>query len=273
MPLSQSLLRDASRLWRSAAGFARWPTGAGRQPSRLTLGVAATSVVAMAGVAAGVSFGSTPAAGAVGSARTTSHVAGRRAAAGSATRSVAASPSATPSSQPAPHATPTAATQSPAPQQPAPAPQPYLIYDSTTPAAIPPGQVVATYATGPGAVPASQVAGRTTVLWIDVTGTDYAASVLDVEPGNASPSTAASWAYNRLSADPTGVAIIYTMISEWQTVQAAVATLPSWMQSHIRWWIADPTGVAHVVPGAQATQWYWGPNYDISTALPDLLTP
>ena len=40
------------------------------------------------------------------------------------------------------------------------------------------------------------------------------------------------------------------------------------MQHQVRWWIADPTGVPHVVPGAQATQWYWGHNYDISTALP-----
>ena len=40
------------------------------------------------------------------------------------------------------------------------------------------------------------------------------------------------------------------------------------MQSHVRWWIADPTGVDHIVPGASATQWYWGHNYDITTAKP-----
>lgn len=135
--------------------------------------------------------------------------------------------------------------------------------------AIPPNEVVATYATGPGATPAWQVSGRRTVLWIDVVGTDYAAAALDVEPGNATPSIAARWAWHKLSAEPKSVAIIYTMILEWPSVKAAVATLPRWMQSHIRWWIADPNGVPHIVPGSQATQWYWGHNYDISTAMPD----
>jgi len=51
-------------------------------------------------------------------------------------------------------------------------------------------------------------------------------------------------------------------------VQAAIAALPSSMQSHVRWWIADPTGVPHLVPGSSATQWYWGSGYDISTASP-----
>jgi len=113
------------------------------------------------------------------------------------------------------------------------------------------------------------VAGRRQVLWIDAIGTDYAASALDVEPGNVTPAGSASWAWHKLSADPNAVAVIYTMISEWPAVRASMATLPSWMQSRIRWWIADPTGVPHIVPGSQATQWYWGAGYDISTATPD----
>lgn len=145
---------------------------------------------------------------------------------------------------------------------------PYLIYDSTRPWEIPAHQVVATYATGNYAVSPAELAGRGTVLWIDTTGTDYAASVLDVEPGDATPSGAASWAYHRLSADPGSVARIYTMLSEWPAVQAAVATLPSSMRSRIRWWIADPTGGPHIVPGSEATQWYWGSSYDITTATP-----
>jgi hypothetical protein len=151
---------------------------------------------------------------------------------------------------------------------PAPAPKPYLLYDSVTPQLIPAGQPVATYATGGYAVPASQVAGRSSVLWIDTQGTDPAAQALDVEPGDATPSIAASWAWHKLSAAPGAVARIYTMISEWPAVKAAVATLPQQMQSHIRYWIADPTGVPHVLPGSSATQWYWGKNYDISTANP-----
>jgi hypothetical protein len=64
------------------------------------------------------------------------------------------------------------------------------------------------------------------------------------------------------------VARIYTMRSEWPAVKSAVGALPASMQSHVRWWIADPTGVPHVVPGSSATQWYWGSNYDITTATP-----
>jgi hypothetical protein len=160
-----------------------------------------------------------------------------------------------------------AAQPAAAPAPPAPAPKPYLLYDSVTPQLIPAGQPVATYATGGYAVPASQVAGRN-VLWIDTQGTDPAAQALDVEPGDATPSVAASWAWHKLSAAPGAVARIYTMISEWPAVKAAVATLPQQMQSHIRYWIADPTGVPHVLPGSSATQWYWGKNYDISTANP-----
>jgi len=155
------------------------------------------------------------------------------------------------------------------PAQPAPAKPaaPYLVYDSVLPGAIPPNNMVATYATGPYAASPSQVAGRQ-VMWIDVYGTDYEASALDVEPTDATPDQAASWAYHRLSLHPNAIAHIYTNISEWPQVQAACATLPAWMQSHIRWWIADPTGVPHVVPGSDATQWFWGSSYDISTATP-----
>jgi hypothetical protein len=161
---------------------------------------------------------------------------------------------------------PAAQPAAPAPAPPPP-PQPYQIYDSVTPTQIPPGQVTATYATGGYAVPASVVAGRK-VIWIDTLGTDPAASALDVEPGDATPPVAAHWAFQKLSADPNGDARIYTMISEWPAVKAAIATLPPAMQAHVHYWIADPTGVQHVVPGSSATQWYWGQSYDISTALP-----
>jgi len=145
---------------------------------------------------------------------------------------------------------------------------PYRIYDSVTPSSIPAHAPVATYADGGYAVSPSQVAGRGHVLWIDTNGSDPRASALDVEPGDATPSMAASWAWHKLHAAANSVAIIYTMRSEWPAAQAAVHTLPPQMQSHVRWWIADPTGVPHIVPGASATQWYWGPNYDITTASP-----
>ncbi len=146
--------------------------------------------------------------------------------------------------------------------------RPYLIYDSVTPSAIPAHHEIATYATGGYAVAPSQVAGRK-VLWIDTNGSDPGAAALDVEPGDATPSMAATWAWHKLHADPHGLAIIYTMQSEWPAAQAAVGSLPANMRSHVRWWIADPTGYPHIVPGSNATQWYWGTNYDITTAKPN----
>jgi hypothetical protein len=153
----------------------------------------------------------------------------------------------------------------PAPARPV---QPYLIYDSVTPTSIPAHQEVATYVNGAYAASTSSVAGRRNVLWIDTNGSDPKANVLDVEPGDATPAGAAAWVNTKLNADRGGTAIVYTMISDWQQVKANVAGLPNWMQSHVRYWIADPTGVPHVVPGSNATQWYWGNNYDITTANP-----
>ncbi len=145
---------------------------------------------------------------------------------------------------------------------------PYLIYDSVNPSAVPANRVLAAYATGPFAVSPAQVAGHKAVLWIDVVGTDPAASAVDVEPGDVTPNVVPSWVSRKLTADPSGLAIIYTSRAEWPVVQSAVSTLPAWMIARIRWWIADPTGYPHVLPGASATQWYWGSAYDISTALP-----
>jgi hypothetical protein len=147
--------------------------------------------------------------------------------------------------------------------------QPYTIYDSVNPSAVPAGQRIATYVDGPYAVSSSQVAGHPSVLWIDTNGSNpKAASALDVEPGDATPAGAAQWVQQKLSASPNSTAIVYTMQSEWSQVKGAISTLPSSMQSHVKYWIADPTGTPHMVPGASATQWYWGNSYDISTAQP-----
>jgi hypothetical protein len=145
---------------------------------------------------------------------------------------------------------------------------PYRVYDSVTPSQIPAGQKVATYADGGYAVNPANVASRGHVLWIDTNGSDPRAAALDVEPGDATPQMAAQWAWHKLHAAAGQVAIIYTMRSEWAATQAAVAGLPAPMQHQVRWWIADPTGVPHIVPGADATQWFWGHGYDITTARP-----
>jgi hypothetical protein len=165
-----------------------------------------------------------------------------------------------------------AAHPKPAPRRPAavqaPA-KPYTIYDSVTPTEIPSsGQDVATYANGSYQASWSELRGRHDVLWIDTNGSDPGCNVLDVEPGDATPTGAAQWVQQRLTMYPNANAIVYTMLSEWQQVKDAVGTLPSQMQSHVQYWIADPTGIPHMVPGADATQWYWGPNYDMTAALP-----
>ncbi len=147
--------------------------------------------------------------------------------------------------------------------------KPYLIYDSVQPGSLPAGEAAAVYATGAYATQPNTVAGHHTVLWIDTQATDPGANVLDVEPGDATPQAAAQWVKQRLTSQPHSIAVVYTMRAEWQQVKDNVATLPGWMQSKVRYWIADPTGVNHVVPGSSATQWYWGSSYDITTANPD----
>lgn len=148
--------------------------------------------------------------------------------------------------------------------------KPYLIYDSVTPTSIPTGQQVAVYANGMYQASWASVAGRSHVLWIDTNGSNPGANVLDVEPGDATPAGAAHWVQARLNAHQNQLAVVYTYLSAWQAVKDSVASLPSWMQAKVRYWIADPTGVNHVVPGSNATQWYWGKTYDITTATPGL---
>jgi hypothetical protein len=112
------------------------------------------------------------------------------------------------------------------------------------------------------------VAGHPNTLWIDTNGSNPKANVLDVEPGDATPQQAATWVQQKLSANPNDTAIVYTYRAEWGATQQAVSALPQQMQAHVKWWIADPTGVPHIVPGSDATQWYWGQNYDQSLANP-----
>jgi hypothetical protein len=149
--------------------------------------------------------------------------------------------------------------------------QPYEIYDSVTPAQIPAGNEIATYADGGYAVSPSAVHGDH-VLWIDTNGSDPRATALDVEPGDATPAGAAAWVKAKLTATPGATAIVYTMRSDWAAAKAAVNSLPDHMGNHVQWWIADPTGTPHIVPGAAATQWYWGSNYDITSATPGFWT-
>jgi hypothetical protein len=263
-----------------------------RRNAKLTIGAAAAAAVIAAAIAAGVSGGSAPAP--ADRVAASQHVAAKDAAADHAPKQdTAKSPAAkapaktnsgnsgadkaqTSSHHSAPqhsaqkqHSAPAhKAPAHKAPAHKAPARKPYLIYDSVTPSALPAHNAAATYATGNYAASPSDVAGHKTVMWIDVTGYDHSASVLDVEPGDATPSMAATWAWHRLHDNPSALARIYTMRSQWPAVKAAIGHLPAKMRSQVRYWIADPTGSPHIVPGSDATQWYWGKSYDISTATP-----
>ena len=163
-------------------------------------------------------------------------------------------------------AKPAPAKQAPAKPAPAKPSGPATFYDSVTPGAIPAGKWVAAYSNGTYQASLASLAGRNTVLWIDVHGTNPSANALDVEPGDATPAGAAAWVQAKLTMNPKSTAIIYTFKGDWAEVQADINALPSWMPSHVRYWIADPTGYPHILPGSDATQWYWGPSYDISQA-------
>jgi hypothetical protein len=283
-PFLQSLLRSFQSLLRSFQSWLRaasWDSALrdarrlARRPSGLALGVGFGAVAVAGALLAVVSAGSAAPAVSVSDQEASGHawpasasghgghaLPGRPLAAAPA----AARPAASRAAAAAPAHSHAAARHLAAPAAPA---RPYLIYDSVTPPTIPARQqVVATYADGPHPVPASAVTGRKSVLWISITGHDYSASVVDVEPGNATPEQAAAWARHRLSASPHAIARIYTMIREWPAVQAAVASFSAQMRERIHWWIADPTGRPHLVTGSDATQWYWGSTYDITTAKP-----
>jgi hypothetical protein len=179
----------------------------------------------------------------------------------------AARPSASPDTQPSATASPSSTPSASPSAGPS---KPYAFYDSVEPQTVPAGAIVGTYSTGAHPIAASTVAGRKQVLWIDTLATDPQGSgALDVEPGCATPSQVPGWVSSRLKAHPGQIAIVYMSLSEWPQVKADVASLPAWMQSRIRWWVADPTGVPHIVPGSQATQWYWGSTYDESMAAPN----
>jgi hypothetical protein len=263
-----------------------------RRNAKLTIGAAAAAAVIAAAVAAGVSGGSAPAP--ADRVAASQHVTAKEAAADHASKqdtakspaakapaktnsgnSGAAKPQSSSQHSAPQHSAPqhsapkqSAPKHHAAPAHKAPARKPYLIYDSVTPSALPKHNAAATYATGNYAASRSDVAGHKTVMWIDVTGYDHSASVLDVEPGDATPSMAATWAWHRLHDNPSALARIYTMRSQWPAVKAAIGHLPAKMRSQVRYWIADPTGSPHIVPGSDATQWYWGKSYDISTATP-----
>jgi len=252
-------------LYRSTANFAR------KHPrvSVITAGAAAAGMIAAATATAATATAGVAAVGHTGTSQTASHSAAAAFNASLATthtHTTAAHPAAKPAVVDAKVKQAAAKPKPVVKAKPKRVAQPYSLYDSVTPSSLPSGAPAAVYANGSYASSASQVAGHKSVLWIDTNGSDPKANVLDVEPGDATPYGAAQWVHAKLSADPNSTAIVYTMMSDWSQVKADVHALPVSMQRHVQYWIADPTGTPHIVPGSSATQWYWGSSIDQSMA-------
>ena len=158
------------------------------------------------------------------------------------------------------------------PKPPVAAPAPDL-YDSETARTIPEGAAQALYANGWYKAPSSSVNGHDRTLWIDVTGSNAKADVLDVERYDASPQQAGPWAAAAHRDHPGRPVIVYLSLANWTAARASVARY----HVSVKWWLADPTGVPHMVPGASATQWYWGSTtthaYDESETTPGFWQP
>lgn len=133
--------------------------------------------------------------------------------------------------------------------------------------------IVMAYVNGEFAASPAAVAARfpgVPVAWVDVTGADPAADVLDVETGDATPAAAAGWARLRLALKPGFPPVIYVERANITAVFNAmgadglvvardfftiIATLDGTQQ------VADMTGVVAVqYAGADRT----GGHYDQS---------
>lgn len=155
-----------------------------------------------------------------------------------------------------------------------------IMRDSTTITDIPVGgtQVVLAYVNGRFAASPAAVALRfpgVPVAWVDVTGADPAADVLDVETGDATPAAAASWAVAKLKAAHPYLPVIYcnrgNVTAVFNAMSAAglqvardfrtiIATLDGTQR------IADMTGVTAVQYAGQAQT---GGHYDQSIVYDD----
>jgi hypothetical protein len=143
------------------------------------------------------------------------------------------------------------------------------MYDSTQPWLIPASaEYVAIYANGQYPGDHASVQHRfpnAKVFNIDVMNTDPGGcGIADVENGDMTPADVPSWVDRRLAKHPGLLCRVYCNLSTWPSVKSEVAKLPPEKRDLVRYWIADPTGTGHSVPGADATQWYWGADWDES---------
>ncbi len=144
------------------------------------------------------------------------------------------------------------------------------MYDSDRPWLVPASAaVLAFYGTGLYAADRATVQREhphTSLLAIDAVNTDPGGcSIADVERFDMKPSDLLDWVPRRLRAHPGSLARVYCDKSTWPEAQYYVGQLAEAERGAVRWWIADPTGTAHQLDGADAVQWFWGQDWDIST--------
>jgi hypothetical protein len=139
-------------------------------------------------------------------------------------------------------------------------------YDSA-PGIFPAGTTeVALYHNGLYAFPKSQVKPSWRVRWIDVFGDAPAAcSILDIETGDASSGSIRAWCDARDTVIQNSRFRLYCNLSTWPEVRSVVRSeLTADQRLRVRYWIANPTGIPHLVPGSSATQYLWGAEWDES---------
>src|SRR5580693_611756 len=157
--------------------------------------------------------------------------------------------------------------------------------DSTTPLQSNPEGVtdrIAAYANGLFAADLAELAAhygdKVRIYGIDVLGDlPHVASIADVETLDMTADDLRTWIPERLNAgpkdghgDPTWLARPYCNLSTWPAVRGVVRGLGPQYRRQVRYWIANPTGIRHIVPGSSATQFFWGSpsspgtNYDLS---------
>lgn len=143
------------------------------------------------------------------------------------------------------------------------------MYDSTRPWLIPnSAQYIAIYYNGAYAADRAKVQAqypRARIFTIDVLGTAAAqCGIADVETGDMTPADVPGWVDERLAAGPNFLARLYSNLSTWPAVKAEVAKLSAAARQHVVYFVANPTGAPHIVPGSDGTQYEWGSEWDAS---------
>lgn len=125
---------------------------------------------------------------------------------------------------------------------------------------------VAVYINGRYAADLAQVKERwphSRIFEIDVLGTSPDASIKDRESEDIPVDEVIRITTERYNAHPDALTRWYMSLDNWSPVKAQVAKLDSKIQRTVRYWVADWTGQAHIVKGADATQYANG-DYDQS---------